>query len=110
MVRTFRTLCLVVILYCIFALISGCSSRKETVYVTEYIEVKESIHPLSRPVLPMVRNIEFTVTDNIITLSPKDYDNLTYNLLEILRHQRDVGIVLDYYEYKLGESRRDNVD
>ena len=99
--KTFRILCLTSIIYCLISLISGCSTKKETVYVTEYVEVRESIPPLSRPVSPLVRPINFKVTNNNISLSHKDYDNLNFNLLEILRYKMDTDIVLDYYEYKL---------
>ena len=99
--KTFRILCLTSIIYCLISLISGCSTKKETVYVTEYVEVRESIPPLSRPVSPLVRPINFKVTNNNISLSHKDYDNLNFNLLEILRYKMDTDIVLDYYEYQL---------
>lgn len=99
-----KTLLSIMLIYYILTIASGCSVREKVVYVKEYVEVKNTIPIVSRPVDPMVRKVNLKVTNGKITLSAKDYDSLVFNMLEVLRYKQDTDSILRFYEYKIGNN------
>lgn len=87
----------------IYLVLSGCSTKDRNIYIKEYVEVKNNIPIVNKPVKPMVQEIRFEVKDGVVYLTDQNYKRLGYNLLEVSRYIKNVNSILDYYEDKINK-------
>ena len=81
--------------------LAGCASTPPTpppepTVITEYMYPDCGVIPARDPV--NLRSVSWKVINGLFTLTPDEYENLSYNVSEITRGVKQLSVQLDYYE------------